>query len=225
MATGGMGFGTFHHGLVRNQLISMRVVIPDGTVKELKAEDPEIGNFLSTEGQMGIIVKATLKVGKSLPSGFPFVIPFEKVRRGLCLSHKRSPHTLSFRPDDLVVYHSELIRVLKTQSKERCRVGDENLVLAVFSEEDQAEKFRAYLGENRMVPWRRGSGKTPLGRAVPSHVHQEPRAFPAGGGGPPSHRSGGLLLTKRSTNGEKNWGSPFTRPPIWSIRNMSSSWP
>ena len=35
MATGGMGFGTFHHGTVREQLISLRVITPDGKVLDL----------------------------------------------------------------------------------------------------------------------------------------------------------------------------------------------
>src|SRR5512136_1509597 len=52
MATGGMGFGTFSHGPVRDQLISIRVMTPEGEVKDLKADDPEVTYHLSTEGQM-----------------------------------------------------------------------------------------------------------------------------------------------------------------------------
>ena len=48
-----MGFGTYHHGPVKEQLISIRVVTPEGKVREIKSEDPEITNFLSTEGQIG----------------------------------------------------------------------------------------------------------------------------------------------------------------------------
>ena len=40
----------------------MRVITPQGEVKDIPSEDPEVGYFLSTEGQMGIIAKATLKV-------------------------------------------------------------------------------------------------------------------------------------------------------------------
>ena len=40
MSTGGLGFGSFHHGPVRNQLLSIRVVLPDGTLKELEARRP-----------------------------------------------------------------------------------------------------------------------------------------------------------------------------------------
>ena len=150
MATGGLGFGSFHHGSVRNQLISMRVAIPDGTVKELKADDPEVGKFLSTEGQMGVILKATLKVGKEPSQSFPFVIPFEKIGEAYAFAQKVASHP-SLKPEDFVVYHSELIRALKAQSKETVRVGEDHLVLAVFSEREEASKFRAFL-EERKIP-------------------------------------------------------------------------
>ena len=151
LSTGGMGFGTFHHGHVGKQLVSIRVVTPNGTAKELKAEDPEIGNFLSTEGQMGIIIRATLKVEKRPSQWFPFILPFEKAAEAYRFAQMIASHP-SFRPDDLVIYHSELIRVLKSQSKDSLPVEDKNYILAVFSEGDQAEKFQGFLGENRMVP-------------------------------------------------------------------------
>src|SRR4030043_1536375 len=79
MATGGMGFGTFYHGPVKNQVISLRVIAPDGKVLNMKADDPEMNLFLSTEGQMGIIVKAVLKVGQKPSQWVPFLITFGKI--------------------------------------------------------------------------------------------------------------------------------------------------
>ena len=151
MSTGGLGFGSFHHGPVRNQLLSLRVVLPDGTLKELESRDPEMGKFLSTEGQMGVIVKATIKVGKEPSQSFPFVIPFKKVGEAYTFAKNLASHS-SLRPEDLVVYHSELIRVLKTQWDGATALGDEHLVLAAFSGEDQANKFGVYLRENKIVP-------------------------------------------------------------------------
>ncbi|MBM4351670.1 MAG: FAD-dependent oxidoreductase, partial [Deltaproteobacteria bacterium] len=40
IATGGMGIGTFRHGPVKNQIISLRVITPDGTIKDLSSGDP-----------------------------------------------------------------------------------------------------------------------------------------------------------------------------------------
>lgn len=125
LSTGGMGFGTFHHGPIRKQLISLRVATPDGAIKELKAEDPEIVNFLSTEGQMGTLIKVTIKVGKRPSQWFPFVIPFEKTQEAYAFAKKIASNP-TIRPDDLVIYHSELIRVLKSQSNGEIAIGDRN---------------------------------------------------------------------------------------------------
>jgi glutamate synthase domain-containing protein 2/FAD/FMN-containing dehydrogenase/glutamate synthase domain-containing protein 3/glutamate synthase domain-containing protein 1/ferredoxin len=144
MATGGMGFGTFHHGPVQKQLISIRVITPEGRVKDLKAEDPETNHFLSTEGQMGIIVKAKLKVGRRPVQWFPFLLPFEKSIAAYAFIKKLSCHP-SLRPHDLIVYHTELARVLKTQSNGSLSIGDKNLVLVSFAEKGQADEFSAFL--------------------------------------------------------------------------------
>ncbi len=146
MATGGMGFGTFHHGTVREQLISLRVITPDGKVLDLRAEDPEIGHFLSTEGQMGIIVKVTLKVGQRPSQWFPFLLTFEKASHAYDWARKFSLHP-SLKPHDLVVYHTELTRVLKEQSNGKLSIEDKNAVLVAFADDGKARGFKAYLDE------------------------------------------------------------------------------
>ncbi len=134
MATGGMGYGTYHHGPVRNQLVSIRVITPDGRRRELSSEDSEIRYFLSTEGQMGIIVKATLKVGRRPIRWYPFLIPFEEPSAAYAFA-KRLSHHPSIKPEELVIYHSELIQALKAQSNGKMSVGDKNLVMVAFSNE------------------------------------------------------------------------------------------
>ena len=146
ISTGGMGFGTFHHGPVKNQILSIRVITPSGEVKNLKADDPEIAYFLSTEGQMGIIVEAILRVGHRPSQWYPFVIPFDETRLAYDFVQRlsRDPST---RPGDLIVYHSPLVRALKNQSSGGLSVEEKDLVLAVFEEEEQASRFEDYLKE------------------------------------------------------------------------------
>ncbi len=144
LATGGMGFGTFHHGPVQKQLISIRVITPEGTVKDLKSDDPEIGHFLSTEGQMGIIVKAVLKIGQRPAQWFPFLMPFERSASAYNFAKKLSRHP-SLKPHDLIVYHIELAQLLKRQSNGNLSVGDKHLVLVSFAEKEQASEFRRFL--------------------------------------------------------------------------------
>ena len=147
MATGGMGYGTFSHGPVRNQLISIRVITPEGKARDLKADDPEIGYFLSTEGQMGIIVKATLKVGRRPSQWHPFVLSFEKTSAAYAFAKQVSRHP-SLKPHDVIVYHTELTRILKAQSNGRMSIEDKNLVLIAFADDGQANGFKAYLNDH-----------------------------------------------------------------------------
>ncbi len=156
MATGGMGFGTFHHGPVGNQLISIRVITPEGKVLDLKAGDPEMGYFLSTEGQMGIIVKATLRVGQRPSQWYPILIPFKEPAAAYAFVQQLLLHP-RMKPDDLIVYHSELTRVLKTQSNGGLSIEDGNLVLAVFTDPEQTLQFNAYLDQQGMQTADEGS--------------------------------------------------------------------
>ena len=149
MATGGMGFGTFSHGSVRSQLVSIRVITPQGEVKDLSSEDPEVAYFLSTEGQMGIIVRATLRVGPRPAQWFPFIVPFEKTKDAYLFVEELALHPF-IKPDDLIVYHSELVRALKSQSNGRISIDDTNLVLAAFADQDHANEFKAYLDERKI---------------------------------------------------------------------------
>ncbi|MGQ9647982.1 MAG: glutamate synthase-related protein, partial [Thermodesulfobacteriota bacterium] len=159
MATGGMGFGTYRHGPVKDQVISIRVITPDGRIREIAGDDPEIDYFLSTEGQMGIIVKATVRVGRKPIRWYPKIIPFEETPLAYAFAKKLSDHP-SIKPDELVVYHSELIRALKAQSNGKISVEDKNLVMVAFSDEGQALAFEAYLNEQRLNPADEESART-----------------------------------------------------------------
>ena len=149
MATGGMGFGTFSHGSVRSQLVSIRVITPQGEIKYLPSEDPEVSYFLSTEGQMGIIVRATLRVGPRPAQWFPFIVPFEKTKDAYLFVEELALHPF-IKPDNLIVYHSELIRALKAQSNGRISTDDKDLVLAAFADQEHANEFKTYLDERKI---------------------------------------------------------------------------
>ncbi len=149
IATGGMGFGTYHYGPVKNQLISLRVITPDGKVKDLRPEDPEIDLFLGTEGQMGIIVKAVLRVGKKPFQWFPFLIPFEKTSNAYAFAQRLSHHP-SIKPHDLIIYHREWAEVVQAQSDGKLTVPDKHLLLISFSEADQVHLFKDYLQKEKI---------------------------------------------------------------------------
>ena len=150
MATGGMGFGTFRHGPVREQLVSIRVITPDGTARTIKAEDPEIAKFVATEGQMGIVVEATLGVGPLPSRWYPFLIPFNQAEDAYAFLTKVSRNP-AFHPDDLVVYHKSLLDALEAQD-EKIPLPQRDCVLAVFDNAEQAGRFETYLAAQKLSP-------------------------------------------------------------------------
>ena len=151
MATGGMGIGTFRHGPVKDQIVSLRVITPEGTIKDLSAEDPEMSYFISTEGQMGIIVKATLRVSKRPVRWYPVVVPFEKSSSAYGFAKEMACHP-SLKPEDIVVYHSDFIRALELRSDGKSDVENRHLVLVAFPEEREVRTMEAYLAERQLSP-------------------------------------------------------------------------
>ena len=151
MATGGMGIGTFRHGPVKNQIVSLRVITPEGLTKDLSAEDPEMGYFVSTEGQMGIIVKATLRVSKRPARWYPIVVSFAKSFSAYDFAKAIASHP-SMKPEDIVVYHSDFIRALGLSSDGKQPGENRHLVLIAFPEKKEALELETYLAERKLSP-------------------------------------------------------------------------
>ena len=106
MATGGMGFGTFSHGSVRSQLVSLRVITPQGEVKDLSAEDPEIGILPLHRRPDGHHRQSDTQGRPAARSVVPVCHPLRKNQRRLCLCRRAGtpsfdqagrPHRLPFR--------------------------------------------------------------------------------------------------------------------------------
>ena len=151
IATGGMGIGTFRHGPVRNQIISLRVITPDGTIKDLSSGDPEMSYFISTEGQMGIIVKATLRVSKRPARWHPIILSFETSSSAYDFAKEVASHP-SIKPEDIVVYDPHFISTLDLPFDSKPYSEHRHLVLISFPEEKEALNLKAYLAERQLVP-------------------------------------------------------------------------
>ncbi len=151
IATGGMGIGTFRHGPVRNQIASLRVITPEGAIKDLSEEDPEMSFFISTEGQMGIILKATLRVSKRPSRWNPVVLPFETSDSAYDFAKEAASH-FSIKPEDIVVYHPRFISTLDLRSDFSSFPEHRHLVLISFPEEKELQNLKVYLEERQLVP-------------------------------------------------------------------------
>jgi ferredoxin len=76
ISTGGIGINSFRYGQLAKQILSMTVVTGSGDVKKLSPTDPDFRYFISTEGEFGIVVEATLKL-RDVPQGsYPHLLYF-----------------------------------------------------------------------------------------------------------------------------------------------------
>ena len=150
MATGGMGIGTFHHGPVRNQVISIRVITPEGTLKDLSGQDPEIDYFLSTEGQMGVIVTATIQVSRRPVRWYPVAIPFEASMSAYSFAKEVASHS-SLKPEDIVVYPLGFIQALGLSLDGTTEPSTGYLVLVAFSSEKEAQALESDLTKRHLT--------------------------------------------------------------------------
>jgi FAD/FMN-containing dehydrogenase/ferredoxin len=76
ISTGGVGINSFRYGHLSKQIVSMTVVTGNAEVKKLSPTDPDFKYFISTEGEFGIVVEATLKL-RDVPEGaYPHLLYF-----------------------------------------------------------------------------------------------------------------------------------------------------
>lgn len=71
IATGGLGLNSLKFGPLRRQVAALRVCLPNGEERSLEERDRLFESFFETEGQMGLVLEAELKV-RPMPLGsFP----------------------------------------------------------------------------------------------------------------------------------------------------------
>lgn len=151
IATGGCGLGTLRHGPVRRQILSLRVVLPTGAVREVEGSHPDLDLFVGTEGQMGIIVRAALRVGPRPSAWIPAVACFPDAAAAYAFAGDVASRT-GLCPEDLAVYHPGLLHALRDGRGEAPLFPDGVAVFAVFSGSDEARRFAEFASRRGRVP-------------------------------------------------------------------------
>ena len=87
LSTGGIGLESFAYGPLAEAVVSARVAIPDGTVREVrdrhreeKEEGDRLRDFIGTEGQFGLFTEITLKVRPRPGFSRARLLPFDSPR-------------------------------------------------------------------------------------------------------------------------------------------------
>ena len=76
ISTGGYGINSFRYGHISKQIISITVVTGTGEIKVLTPQDRDFKYFISTEGEFGIIVEATLMLRDVPQATYPHLLYF-----------------------------------------------------------------------------------------------------------------------------------------------------
>lgn len=130
ISTGGYGIGSLKHGHISEQVEVIEVVVPTGEVLSLSSDstDPKMAWFFGTEGQLGVVTKARLRIRP---------VPEKSAVRGVSVSGDQALAELvsAFSkvrdvPYCLKVFDAGLM-ALENQLENR-EDGGENFVLAAF---------------------------------------------------------------------------------------------
>jgi len=113
LSTGGFGINSFKYGHISNLVRSIEIVTPTRKIW-LDRQDRDFKFFIGTEGQMGIITKARLKVREAKPS------------KSYLVFFKNSKSVVSFLMD---LFQSPKIQPCHVSFFDRNRLGDKNLLL------------------------------------------------------------------------------------------------
>lgn len=87
ISSGGYGAGTLRHGNIHAQVMSLEVGLPSGFLVKATGEEGRysIPSFAGTEGQLGVITKATFRVVPSPEKRATFVVGLSDIRDGVSL--------------------------------------------------------------------------------------------------------------------------------------------
>jgi FAD/FMN-containing dehydrogenase/ferredoxin len=152
LSTGGYAINSFKYGRVSQQVVTMTVVTGTGEIKKLTPADREFAYFVSTEGQLGIIVEITIKL-RDVPQGsYPYLLYFANDSEAFSFidryintetATKNTPNTIRFLDDN----HLADINELMHKSIYEKNPG----VLVEFGSEKDAASFKQYLAQNKIA--------------------------------------------------------------------------
>jgi ferredoxin len=119
ISTGGIGINSFRYGHLAKQLASITVVTGSGEVKKLSSTDHDFKYYISTEGEFGIVVEATLKL-RDVPQGsYPHLLYFPNDREAFAFigsfvketgETKMNPDTIRFLDENQLADINQIMR-------------------------------------------------------------------------------------------------------------------
>ena len=159
-ATGGIGigctrFGNFH-GLIRE----MTVVLPNGEIRRLTADDSEMRFYLGTEGQMGAIWDLTFQVRKRSAARKPVLLLFDSANDAVVCAQELlgrfAPYHMKYLSASRLHEINHLLREEHPQLRRDHEMPEKQALLLCLEESgDGASRyvdFRSWAQANALMP-------------------------------------------------------------------------
>jgi FAD/FMN-containing dehydrogenase len=136
VATGGMGLNSFSKGHLSSSVLSVELVTPDGSIRDIASSDPIFKSIFGSEGQLGVITAVTLSVRIRPNMSKPHLLVFNDSRSALGFA--RTLAESSAHPTH-IVYESPAKFSLTNRmlGENRFKIGD---AIIVNIEGDEAER-------------------------------------------------------------------------------------
>jgi FAD/FMN-containing dehydrogenase/ferredoxin len=150
ISTGGVGINSFRYGRLSKQIVSLTVVTGSGEVKKLSSSDPDFGYYISTEGEFGIVVEATLKL-RNVPQGsYPHLLYFPGDKEAFEFisvfvketgAKKINPDTIRFLDENQMADMNQIMRsgIFRKSAA----------IIVEFSSSDDEKLFQSFMTEHK----------------------------------------------------------------------------
>lgn len=126
MATGGLGLGSYKYGHIRESVLMLMVVRPDGELLTLTPEDESFNLFFGAEGQTGIIVGGALSLFKETYVSKPYAFAFdskEDTHKYLSLLQDKN-----IKPTSVIYFDKNYIKETAVIEEKHARLRAEELL-------------------------------------------------------------------------------------------------
>lgn len=152
LATGGYAINSFKYGHVSKQVVAMTVVLGNGEIKKVTPASREFDYFISTEGQLGIIVEVTIKLRDAPQGSYRHLLYFSSNKEAFSFinryvksksAEEYPPNTIRFMDEN----HLADINELTKSSLFRKSAA----VLLEYSSLEGDESFTKYMSQNNII--------------------------------------------------------------------------
>jgi ferredoxin len=152
ISTGGVGINSFRYGRLSKQIVSLTVVTGSGEVKKLSSSDPDFRYYISTEGEFGIVVEATLKL-RNVPQGsYPHLLYFPGDKEAFEFisvfvketgANKINPDTIRFLDENQMADMNQIMRsgIFRKSAA----------IIVEFSSSDDEKLFQSFMTEHKSI--------------------------------------------------------------------------